>query len=225
MNIIRHYECPECGGILIPTGDTVHNKNLLRCGGKYSIHKGAWVEISPGELKEYNQYMEDYWAAQEKAKAEESENNENEFKPSSYDETKLINQSNSLRLFEDDTHIIFSEYDTFILALRDWIVERPGISDDEKLLQLIEGKAKNSQSEISIVEVGRTHRLFWRLQYRIAELLEDGKCRVFNKSTTKFVKKLEVNSHGHQIGPLAGAGGRRFLADGEIFFEVEDWIS
>ena len=57
------------------------------------------------------------------------------------------------------------------------------------------------------------------------DLLQNGLCKVFNKIKNEFVKNIEMREYNFQFGPLIGEGGRNFLADGEVFFSVEDCIS
>jgi hypothetical protein len=55
--------------------------------------------------------------------------------------------------------------------------------------------------------------------------LQNGACRVFDKNKNGFVKSIEMQEYNFQLADLIGEGGRNFLADGEIFFSVEDWVS
>lgn len=151
--------------------------------------------------------------------------NDDKFEPSSYSETKSINAPISMRIYEDNAYIIFTDYSSFILGLKDFINKHPHIRDDKKLFDLVEEKAKSLINEIDVMNICKAHNLYWRLEFRIADLLEKGKCQVFNKSTNRFASKIELNNHGYQAAPLVGSGGRSFFADGQKFFEVEDWIS
>ena len=67
-----------------------------------------------------------------------------------------------------------------------------------------------------------------RLSYRIADLLKQGKCLIQNKSTLEYIDKIEVETQTTGTSkrlPLSGWGRRRFSVDGEMFFEVTDWLS
>ena len=55
--------------------------------------------------------------------------------------------------------------------------------------------------------------------------MEQGNCKIYNKTSGEYLKKIEVRVYSFQLAPLIGEGGREFLADGDVFYSVVDWES
>ena len=93
-----------------------------------------------------------------------------------------------------------------------------------QMYSLISEEYQKSKSVINASKICKENGLESRLNYRIADLIEESKCLIQDKATQKFIDKVEVDTFTAGYN-LAGYGGRRFNYNGKLFFEVEDWIS
>jgi len=64
-----------------------------------------------------------------------------------------------------------------------------------------------------------------RINYVLAGFLETGLCYVYDKKKKNNVKQIVVAYWGYSPAPLAGAGGRKFYINNDVFLEILDWIS
>ena len=141
-----------------------------------------------------------------------------------YNRSKRVRTSTIIKLNETEEFIITIGYDTFVKYMLDSLAEHSDLSDDMQFLKLIMKECKTS-SLMDAEALSKQLTGYYSLNYCIADLLEKGKCYVYNKSKECFVSDVEVQKYGMQIGPMAGSGGRNFLADKKVFFSVMDWIS
>ena len=85
----------------------------------------------------------------------------------------------------------------------------------------------------TVISAGKTNDLLYsssyidkrRIDYVLAGFLESGLCHFYDKKNAKKIEQVEVEYWGYILGPLAGAGGRRFYINNVLFLEVVDWIS
>lgn len=147
-----------------------------------------------------------------------------EFTPTSNINSVNISLPTEVKIFENEKFIVTTDFDRFKNQTEKWLLEHPHLSEDKKLLDLISAE-NDKHSKIDAIALSSINRLSSRLEYRVADLLQNGACKVFNKNNNEFVKNIEMREYNFQLGELIGEGGRNFLADGEIFFSVEDWIS
>jgi hypothetical protein len=147
-----------------------------------------------------------------------------EFTPTSNVNSVNISLPSEVKIFENDKFIVTTDFDQFKNQMEKWLLEHPHLSEDKKLLDIISAENEN-HSKIDAIVIGSINKLSSRLEYRVADLLQNGLCKVFNKIKNEFVKNIEMREYNFQFGPLIGEGGRNFLADGEVFFSVEDCIS
>jgi len=137
---------------------------------------------------------------------------------------QVIDDPVSVVLFRNDSYVISASFTQFRTNLSEWISKNPGIPGDEKLLELVD-KAAISAKVIDAAQIAEKSSLVLRLKYRMADLLQQGKCMIYDKKKYGPVKSITVQTWTYNCGPLCGDGGRRFLIDGTLLFEVIDWIS
>lgn len=137
---------------------------------------------------------------------------------------QVIDDPVSVVLFRNDSYVISASFTQFRTNLSEWISKNPGIPGDEKLLELVD-KAAISGKVIDAAQIAEKSSLVLRLKYRMADLLQQGKCMIYDKKKYGPVTSITVQTWSYDCGPLCGEGGRRFLIDGTLLFEVIDWIS
>jgi len=130
----------------------------------------------------------------------------------------------SVVLFRNDQYVISASFTLFRKNLSDWISLNPGVPGDDKLLELIDKAAINSKV-IDAALIAEKNNLVLRLKYRIADLLQQGQCMIYDKKKYGPVANISVQTYSYHCGPLCGDGGRRFLIEGVLIFGVIDWIS
>ena len=139
-----------------------------------------------------------------------------------------IDDEYTLILMVTDEYIIKTSYTIFENNLNMWLLENPHITDDKDLFEIVKN-AKNKEFIINVEKILKEkeedHGLEKRLRYRIAYLLEEGKCLIIDKKNNKPISKIKVQTYIFNCGPLCGDGGRRFFIENIMFFGVMDWIS
>ncbi len=136
---------------------------------------------------------------------------------------QLINDPVSVVLFRNDSYVISSSFNQFRTNLIDWITKNPGIAGDDKLLELVDKAAVNSKV-IDAAQIAEESSLVLRLKYRMADLLQQGQCMIYDKKKYGPVANVTVQKYVYDCGPLCGESGRRFLIGTTLIFEVIDWI-
>ena len=137
---------------------------------------------------------------------------------------QVIDDPVSVVLFRNDSYVISASFTEFRTNLAEWINKNPGIPGDEKLLELVDKEAVNSKV-IDAAQIAEKSSLVFRLRYRMADLLQSGKCMIYDKKKYGPVASITVQTYSYYCGPLCGDGGRRFIIDGALLFTVNDWIS
>ncbi|MPM13731.1 hypothetical protein SDC9_60090 [bioreactor metagenome] len=135
-----------------------------------------------------------------------------------------ISDPASVVLFRNDRYVISASFQQFRTNLSNWISKNPGISGDEKLLELVDNAAINSKA-IDAVQLAEKSNIVDRLRFRLADMLQQGQCMIYDKKKYSPVASVTVQTYTYVCGPLCGDGGRRFFIDGELLFEITDWIS
>ncbi|HBG70259.1 MAG: hypothetical protein A2W93_13110 [Bacteroidetes bacterium GWF2_43_63] len=130
----------------------------------------------------------------------------------------------SVVLFRNDSYVISASFKLFRTNLAEWINENPGIPGDEKLLELVDKAAINLKI-IDAAQIAEKNNLLLRLKYRMADLLQNGQCMIYDKRKYGPIANITVQTYSYDCGPLCGEGGRRFLIEGALIFEVIDWFS
>lgn len=145
----------------------------------------------------------------------------------SFDELneKEILLYSEVTLFEDEKTIISTNNKFLINNLIQFIELYPNSIDEIRLLNLLQIVITNNNSEFELIKICKYHNLLQRLNYQIANLLEKGDCRVFDKSTGRYVNKILMQEYSNHLADLFGEGGRHFKKDNEVFFTICDWTS
>lgn len=127
-------------------------------------------------------------------------------------------------IFENEKVVITFGLNDFESNLIQFSEKYPDIQDDKDLLTFIEEQSQ-SNSEIMISNMPK--ELQQRAEYRVADLLETGKFKLFDKKENIYIDKINIETYNSNCGHLCGSGGRRYFIpnDNVIFFEVMDWIS
>ena len=137
---------------------------------------------------------------------------------------QMIDDPAYVVLFRNDSYVISASFTQFRTNLSEWIKNNSGIPGDEKLLELVDKAAINAKV-IDVAQIAENNSLVFRLKYRIADLMQQGQCMIYNKKKYGTVESIVVQSYSYSCGPLCGEGGRRFFIDGALLFEVIDWLS
>lgn len=134
-----------------------------------------------------------------------------------------IDDPASVVLFRNDNYVISASYAVFSKNFAAWISRNPGLSDDEKLYELLEKAAKSTQL-IDAAMIAEKNNLFFRLKYRMADLLQLGQCMIYNKKTLGPIASITVQTYTLKCGTDCTEGGRRFFIDDVMFLSVIDWL-
>lgn len=121
-------------------------------------------------------------------------------------------------MYEDQHYLIQSPLSYFIGELSDFYFH-----DYDSYLTTIENIISDGETRDTLL-VGDYFES-QRLVYIIAHILEKGKCHIYNKVDRSTVFQITIEKWEFSPAPLAGAGGRRFYINGELFLETTDWIS
>lgn len=109
----------------------------------------------------------------------------------------------------------------FISSLNEWIEEHD-FDRDKKLLKLL----RESKGNVHFHDLDRT--LQSRAEFRISDLLQIGKVKLFNSKKNNYADVFLFGEWGFQTAPLCGAGGKVFFLKEEEhieFFKVTEWVS
>ena len=137
----------------------------------------------------------------------------------------IIDDSIKVILLDKNGFIVETSLRIFKENLDNWLIENPHLNDDRKLLNLIIEQAYKDNI-IDATEIAKKNNLISRLEYRTADLLENGQCIVLTSSIkTEIVAEIKIQTYSYYCGPLCGDGGRRFFVNGILLLEVMDWIS
>ena len=137
----------------------------------------------------------------------------------------IVDDSIKVILLDKNGFIVETSLKIFKINLDNWLIKYPYLNDDKKLLNLIVEQAYKD-NVIDATEIAEKNNLISNLEYRTADLLENGQCIVMTSSVkTEIVSEIEMQTYSYDCGPLCGEGGRRFFVDGNLILEVMDWIS
>ena len=138
---------------------------------------------------------------------------------------KEIDNTNIIILLESQDFIVKVSLSDFKDNIDSWLKEHPHLKEDKKLLDILlrQTKSNNIVNASKITEKDR--RLTSRFEYRIASLLENGKCLILNKQTNEIIPEIKRRTYSYHCGFLCGSGGRRFYVNDILILEVMDWIS
>ncbi|GAB2616240.1 hypothetical protein GCM10027035_10800 [Emticicia sediminis] len=127
-------------------------------------------------------------------------------------------------LFQSDKYSIKTSLDTFKENIENWVAKYPHLKEDLNLLRLIIEEA-NSKNEIDAPSIAKNNNLLHRLEYRLSDIIQSGKCIILNKENNKVLNSIKVQTYSYHCGRFCGGGGRRFFVDDFILLQVVDWIS
>ena len=137
---------------------------------------------------------------------------------------KEIEETKIVILFENKDFIIKMSLSDFKSDIENWLIKHPHIKGDKKLLDIVLKKAE-SNNTVNTSKIITDVYLEERLKYRIASLLENGKCLILNKKSNEIISEIKIQTYSYRCGALCGEGGRRFYVNEVLFFKVRDWVS
>lgn len=84
---------------------------------------------------------------------------------------------------------------------------------------------KQFQEHISVFDLKSEINQFDESKRTLATLLQEGKCNIFNKRTMKYIEQIKVETFSTGTrGTLAGYGGRKFMIEDKVLFEITDML-
>ena len=134
------------------------------------------------------------------------------------DDTKIV------ILLENKDFIVKVSLSDFKNDVDNWLIEHPHLKKDKKLLNVVLKQAI-SDNTVNASRIITDRHLISRLEYRIASLLENGKCLILNKKNNEIKSEIKLQTYSYHCGPLCGIGGRRFYINEFLILEVMDWVS
>ena len=144
-----------------------------------------------------------------------------------------------VREIDDNRVVILIENEDFIIKvalsdyednIRNWLKELSVTSinrflyaEVKKLLDMVLNEAKSTD----IVSVSKlTDRgLILRLEFRIASLLENGKCLILNNKSNELISDIKLQKYSRYNGQLHVCDGRRFYVNGINILETQDMVT
>ena len=99
----------------------------------------------------------------------------------------LIQPKNRIILFQNDSFIIYSTFNSTVANLKRFI-DSHEIEEDKELLSKIFSTSKSLERNLQ--DIQNDPKLKSRLEFRIIELLEEGKCIVYDKPNKKYLNQI-----------------------------------
>jgi hypothetical protein len=127
-------------------------------------------------------------------------------------------------LFRNDTYIVRTSLISLKRNIESWVLKHPHLSEDKNLLKLILAEIEDT-NEVDAVTIAKSNKLEHRLEYRLADMLENGSCYIINQKSNEMITTIKVQVYSYYCGLLCGDGGRRFFINGILLLKVMDWIS
>ncbi len=130
-----------------------------------------------------------------------------------------LTSSNSPKQFvyENDLVKIQIGYDQFLTYIERSLYKSQGDADAQRRLAELKRDAETRFSDRDYLLTDNQHL--------IADMLELGMARVYDKRNQLDVMTIEMKAYGFICGPLCGSGNRYFyLLNGMKFLEVNDWV-
>lgn len=214
----------ECEFMRSDYNEESFHQNTGVFSGEGILKDQQYYTIDGSYLNELNMRLCKICAKEIKQVPDSEKKNVEEFTPTSNINSVNISLQTEVKIFENEKFIVFTEFVKFKKHLENWLLEYPHLTEDQQLLNII-CRENETNFKIDAIALSNKYGLFTRLEYRVADLLQHGECKLLNKVSNEFVRNIEMREYDYQIGELIGEGGRNFLADGEVFFSVEDWIS
>jgi hypothetical protein len=125
-------------------------------------------------------------------------------------------------LFQSDTVEIQTMLSLLKGNLEAWIKKHPRLYDDKTLysdlLKYYPGK-----DILMAREIAPHSELIARLNFRTADLLENGECRIINKKDNSDIGEIRIQNIIHNCQPGCGYGERKFFGGDILVFKVVDW--
>lgn len=120
----------------------------------------------------------------------------------------------SVILFDDDSYLIKTPLDTFLLG---YPFLWSGYGD-------MKTKAINDGAINDILVVSDYMKRPRDSVYTLAYYLETGRCHLFDKQVNKCIKTIQVETY-MEGEPMMSTGGRRFYVKNKLFLETVDLMS
>jgi hypothetical protein len=134
-------------------------------------------------------------------------------------DSTILKKDRIVILRETDSFTLFTSYVIFQDNLKKFIKEY-GVDWDKDLL----GKLQKRQERIIWAsKVANTPLAVSRVDFRTAELLQNGKCLVYNKLTKKLARTITIKFY--RVGKHCIANGRLYYIDGMLILTTEDGIT
>jgi hypothetical protein len=138
----------------------------------------------------------------------------------------LLNEfadSSSVILFENTNYIVKTSLSIFENSLNEWLNANPELDIDKNLFDLVLEDAKNNKA-VDAMQIALNNDLYFRLEYRIADLLENGQCIIIHKQDNKIVSTIRMQKYEYVCGMLCGDAGRRFFIMNNFLIKVSDHV-
>ncbi len=127
-------------------------------------------------------------------------------------------------VYDSEPARVLVGYTRLMDVLKNFITQY-NVPDDVILSDSLAAWASERDTIIFDESTGETG-LLARLQFRLADMLEDGSAVVIDRKKGIAAKRILVEHFEVRMHKMAGRGGRRFyLEDGTLFLEIIDWIS
>jgi hypothetical protein len=103
-----------------------------------------------------------------------------------------IKPKKRIPLFESDTFAVYSNFNLVVDNIKNFIKEYE-VEDDSLLLAKFFNTAKSLEKNLEDIKSDKV--LKFRLDFRTAELIQKGKCLVYNKISKAFETKIFVTNY------------------------------
>lgn len=130
----------------------------------------------------------------------------------------------NLVLFENEEILVKTTIKILEKNVANWLSIHPHLKSDQHLLDTITRYYSDSMNFLPNY-INNNIKLVERLEYRLADILDEGNCIIIIKSNKQIIKKIKKRTYSFVCGPLCGHGGRIFYFEEIEFFRVMDWIS
>lgn len=134
-----------------------------------------------------------------------------------------LDDSKTIVLLETNDFVVKTSLTQLEIYFDLWHEKYPELESNRNFI--IKIKQRHYFTTIYLEEIAKELNREMRLNFIIADLLENGHCFILNKKNGKTIKEIKMQTYSFDCGVLCGEGGRRYFINDTILFKVVDWVS
>lgn len=132
-------------------------------------------------------------------------------------DTSRIKNQKLVTLIETQKFVVTTTYSLLTQNFKAWLRSYPDITGDKQLYDAIVKEANTK--DLAANEIAAKLGSIGRLNYRTAELLNEGKCFVYDKLENKWCDKIRIVKYSN-----TGVAGTKYFITRELILDVIEQI-